>query len=442
MKYENTNRLDTPFEDLNRRNFMSLAAKSCLGVSLMPLGLQSGLYGAPAASGTGGAAVTAKSIRGTAKNVIYLYMGGGMTHIDTFDLKQGTDVQGPIKGIKTKIKGYQVGQYLPKVAEQMDKVAVVNSLTSTQGAHEQGRYMMHTSYAPRGTIKHPGMGTWLLKLSGRRNATLPGNVLVGGSSSELHSGFMEAKYGPVPIRRPQDGLPNSKKYVDEKEFQARLRMADAFDRAFRRKYKQKAVRSYTDLYADAIKLMKSEDLEVFRIDQEPKNIRDMYGNSGFGQGVLLARRLIEKDVRFVEVGFGGWDTHNNNFDSISGRVPVLDQVLGALLKDLGDRGLLKTTLVVLATEFGRTPRINERQGRDHHPRVFSGLLAGGGIQGGTVYGKSDAKGHGIEKDGVKIPDFNATIASALGLPINKTLFSPSGRPFQVAHKGKPIAALF
>jgi len=190
-------------------------------------------------------------------------------------------------------------------------------------------------------------------------------------------------------------------------------------------------------------LMDSQDLAAFDISQEPQSIRDAYGSDPFGRGCLLARRLIEHDVRFVEIVNGGWDTHADNFTQMGENCPPVDRALSALLGDLDARGLLEDTLIVLATEFGRTPRINtQRDGRDHYPKAFTCLLAGGGIQGGFKHGKTDAEGHEVIEDMVTVQDFNATIAYALGLPTDYEMYSPSGRPFRVAHKGAPVQSLF
>jgi hypothetical protein len=218
--------------------------------------------------------------------------------------------------------------------------------------------------------------------------------------------------------------------------------AQQFDEAFHQKYNQKNVRAYKDMYDDALRLMKSEDLKAFDLNAEPQAVRAAYGNNGFGQGCLLARRLVENDVRFVEVTLGGWDTHSNNFTSVERLAANLDQALATLLTDLDRRGLLEETVVALGTEFGRTPYINEDDGRDHFPQAFSGLLAGGGIRGGYVYGKTDARAERVEEGKISPPDFNATVAYALGLPLDQIVYSPSKRPFKVADNGRPIMDLF
>ena len=425
-------------DELNRRQFVSRSAKSLLGVGFLPTLMPGSLLADLEKKG----AATAAPRKPTAKKVIYLYMAGGMSHLDTLDPKPGTEEQGPVEAIKTKADGILLSQYLPMLAQEMDKVALIRSLSTTQGAHEQGNYFMHSSYQMRGTIKHPGMGAWVQRLAGKTNRTLPASVRIGGGSQGSGAGFMESKFAPLVLSNPNEGLKNSKSRVSEREFEDRLLLANQFDEAFHERYDQKDVRAYADMYEDAIRLMKSEDLKAFDLNHEKADIRDEYGRNGFGQGCLLARRLIENDVRFVEVTMGGWDTHSNNFDSVERRCASLDQGLATLIRDLERRGILDETMVVLATEFGRTPNINQNNGRDHYPKAFSGLMAGGGVRGGQVFGVTDEGGKNVLENGVSVPEFNATIAYALGLPLEERIYSGNGRPFTVADKGQPIISLF
>jgi len=392
----------------------------------------------------GASGVSAGGGKAKAKRVIYLFMTGGMSQLDTFDPKPGAEAQGPTEVIATCADGVQVSQHLALTAAHMDKVSLVRSLHSTQGAHERGQYFMRTSYAPIATTRHPGMGAWLSRLAGKENATLPGNVLIGNAGGHPAAGFLDSRHAPLPIGNPDEGLKNSSRPpgLDEKDFTRRLELANRFDHAFRERYPQKQVRAYTAFYLDAVRLMNSADLKAFDIDQEKPQTREAYGRDRFGQGVLLARRLVEHGVRFVEVNFGGWDTHQDNFERVPEQAATLDQALSALLADLASRGMLQDTLVVVATEFGRTPKINDNQGRDHHPRVFTCLMAGGGVKGGYVHGASDANSYEVAADGVTIPDFNATIAYALGVDLEKSVTSPDGRPFTLADKGSPIKQLF
>lgn len=428
--------------DFNRRDFVSGAAKAFLGLSA--LSVTSGFAaGQDTETGTAGASTREG---GTADSVIYLYMSGGMSHLDTFDTKPGAETQGPVESIKTSAEGVLISEFLPDTAKQMHNVAVINSLNSNQGAHAQGNYFMHTAYTLRGTIRHPDMGAWTSYFLGKQNRMLPANVKIGGNSNGLGAGFMESQHAALPIGDPEKGLEYSAlpKGVTAEQFQRRLARAKEMNSRFLQKYDEKQVRAYSGMYDEAVRLMKSEDLEAFDLTKESDKDRDRYGRDPFGQGVLLARRLVERGVRFVEIDNGGWDTHNDNFTNVAENCEVLDKALGALLADLAASGKLKTTLVVLATEFGRTPTIvPERQnGRNHYPQAFSGLLAGGGIIGGQKYGATDKEGREVVDDIVDITDFNATIGYALGLPLDEKVISPSKRPFTVADKGQPIKKLF
>ncbi len=422
--------------DFSRRRFITTAARSFLGVSA--------LSGLPRFARAAGAGASPLKQVATAKRVIYLYMEGGMSHLDTFDPKEDGEVMGPTKLRRTAVDGLNLSDNLPLLAKHAEKLAVINSMSSNQGAHKQGNYFMHTSYEIRSSIRHPAMGAWLLKFNGRQNPTLPGNVMIGSNSSHPGAGFFESSLSPLIIRDPEGGLQNSSmaRGMTEERFDFNRSIAEKLDAPFVERYNQKNVRAYTDMYDDAVKLMRSRDLGAFDLSGEDDAIKTRYGKNPFGQGCLLARRLLEHGVGFVEVSMGGWDTHNSNFVNVPEKAGILDAAYATLLDDLHRRGLLDDTLVVLATEFGRTPEINTNEGRDHHPQAFTCVLAGGGIKGGTVHGKTDERGAGIVESPVKVQDFNATIAYALGLPLDQVLYSPSMRPFTVADKGQPLVQLF
>ncbi|MEZ5951997.1 MAG: DUF1501 domain-containing protein [Planctomycetaceae bacterium] len=416
----------------SRRQFMEYAAKSCLGVSLVPL------LGQMAE-----AAPTGKA--GKAKNVIYLFMSGGMTHLDTFDLKPNAsrEVQGDTTAISTSVPGMQLSNWLPGLATQADKLAVVRSMYTETGDHEGGRYLMRTSYKQIGTIQHPHMGSMATHLLGRRNKMLPDNVVIAGEARHPGNGYLDPATSPLPVGDPLRGLENTKgpEYLTEASFGRRMDLINKFDRSFQSQYKQTKVQAYNEFYQQASTLLASDELRAFDLNEEEKSVREEYGMDRFGQGCLLARRLVEKNVRFVEVTFGGWDMHTNIYDSLPDRIAIMDQAMTALLKDLDQRGLLKETMVVLTTEFGRTPRINQNAGRDHHPAAFSSVLAGAGIKMGQFVGSSDAEGKYTADDPVGVEDFNATIATAMGMDLTQEIISPSGRPFRVAADGAPINKL-
>jgi hypothetical protein len=305
----------------------------------------------------------------TAKHVIFLFMAGGMSHLDTLDPKPGKDTQGPTEAIPTRADGILLGHYLPKLADQMDKACIISSMSSKQGAHEQAQYLMRTSYELRGTIQHPSVGAWCTRLAGRHNPTIPGHVVIGGGADMPGAGFFPPQFQPLPIGSAEDGLQNAHlpAGVGESRFRRRLEMLGKLDQAFGQKHQQRSVAAYSESYDEAVRLMRSSDLAAFDIELEPENMRSAYGKTQFGSGCLLARRLVEHGVRYVEVVSGGWDTHADNFDRLDQLTPPIDQGIGALLADLDARGLLRQTMVVLASEFGRTPDIDEDQGRNPYP---------------------------------------------------------------------------
>ena len=419
-------------QGLDRRRFLEYAAKSALGVSLLPA-LNNAVSAAPAKSG------------GKAKRLIYLYMAGGMSHLDTFDLKPGHPNQGETKPINTSVPGLQISQHLPILASQFDKIAAVRSLYTQTGDHSAGEYLMRTSYEEIATERHPSLGPWIQHLKGRNSKTLPDTVLIGAPARHPGAGFFDPTFSPLPIGDPNRGLENTKapSYLTEESFEKRVELINAFDKKFRDKFKLRKVQTYTDFYSEATSLLSSGELKAFDLNEEKPEDRDRYGRDTFGQGCLLARRLIENNVRCVEVTCGGWDMHSSIFTggNLPVRCGIMDKAVGNLIKDLTELGLINETLIVLTTEFGRSPVINYNAGRDHHPAVFSGMLAGGGIKGGQLYGKSDAAGHGVDKNGVSPENFNATIATALGLPLETIVHSPTGRPFKVAHDGAAIKDL-
>jgi hypothetical protein len=413
---------------LARRAFLGQAARAAFGITLLD-----GLAGRPAAA--------APAAGGT--NVIYLMMRGAMSHIDTFDPKPGREEQGETKPIATKLPGVMFGEHLPLLAGLADRLAVIRSLTTETGAHEQGTYLMRTSYAQLNSIRHPAFGSWALHVLGKRSRDLPGYVLVGNGNEHPGCGFLDPAVTPVPLADPERGLENIARpaYLSQANFERRLSLAERIDGDFKRHYAGRQIEAYDQMYADAVRLMGSGDLAAFDISREDVATRERYGRSRLGQGCLLARRLVESGVRCVEVEMGGWDMHRDLWEELPEKVGELDTAMAALIDDLAARGLLGSTLVVLATEFGRTPKVNENAGRDHHPAVFSCVLAGAGVKPGVVHGASDAAGRLPDRDAVSVADFNATIAAACGMPWEKEFLAPNGRPFKIGNDGTPVAAV-
>ncbi len=436
----NPSALRSSGSELSRRTLMTRMAQSCLGVGLLPS--MEHLFSSRAFAAGEGAARAMQAP--TARNVIFLYMNGGQSHLDTWDPKPGnTEVMGATKAIPTSADGVQIGEYLPRTAKQMHHACVINSMATNTAAHEQANYFMHTSYGLRSTIKHPGLGAWLSFYQGPGNPALPPYVFIGNDSRHPGAGYMPKKHGPLMVNNPESGLQNARpaKGVTEDRFAMRRDLAQVLDSDFQKTWDVPGVKAYADMYDDAVRMMKSEDLVAFDLSKEPEELRKKYGKESFGQGCLLARRLVEHGVRFVEVSLGSWDTHTANFITTPRLCETLDTALSALVQDLESRGLLQETMIVIASEFGRTPKINQNQGRDHYP-VFSCVLFGGGIKGGLKYGATDKDGAQVAADKVGPPDLNATIGYALGLPLSQVIYSPSKRPFTVADKGQPLVQLF
>jgi len=421
-----------------RRHFLEGLAKTAFGVSIV-----SGADVLTGRAASGAWAVSGSA--GKAEHVICLFMNGAMSHIDTWDPKPGRETGGETEAIQTSVPGIQIGNHLPSLAKQMQRLAVIRSMSTETGAHQQGVYLMRTSYKEIGSIRHPFMGAWLAHVEGKLNRDLPGSVIVGAANRHPGQGYLSAEVAPAPVGDPKTGLQNTRspKYLNDRNFETRQRLISKFEGGFRAKYKTTEVEAYRDYYREAVRLLKSPDLEAFDINKEEKETRTAYGENRIGHGCLLARRLIEKRVRFVEVEFGGWDNHRDIYSStnLPQKTAQLDQAFSYLLDDLQNRGLLQKTLVVLTSEFGRTPKINQNAGRDHHPAAFSSVLAGAGIRGGQVVGSTDEDGKTVEEGHCYPADFNATIAAACGLPIEKEFHSPSGRPFKIAHDGVPLQSL-
>ncbi len=415
---------------LSRRAFVERWAQAALGVTILDQGGRLlAATEAAAASGPG---------FGKAKNLIFLQMIGGMTHIDTFDPKEG-ETKGPTNPIKTKA-GFQLGGTMVKMAEQANNFSLIRSMSSKTGVHAAGQYVIRTGYEQRGTIKHPALGAWAQHFKGPSHKTLPSSVCVNRQPNN-GNGFFPASFSPLPILDPDAGLQNARSEVPHDVFNKRLALLDKLDGGFRQRFQTASVKNYTEFYENTVSIMSSDDLKAFSIADEPEALREKYGKNKFGQGCLLARRLIEKGVRCIEVASGGWDMHLNIGDALKDRGAEMDQGVAALLADLKDRGMLDSTIVVLCSEFGRGPKINGNGGRDHHPKVFTTMLAGGGIKGGFVYGASDKGGFEVADKGVTIQDFLSTVGWAMGMGKEVTM-SPSNRPFTVGDKGKAVMEMF
>jgi hypothetical protein len=407
------------------------------------------------------AAETAKDPR-RKRSCILLWMAGGPSQMDTFDLKPGHDNGGPYKEIQTSAPGLKISEHLPKIAEHGDRLAVIRSMSTKEADHGRATFLMRTGYLPQGPIQYPSLGSLVSKEIGDPMSALPNFVSIapfrGFNPASFGAGFLGPQYAPLIVGedgifrgaqpQPRDQIDRALKVqdldlpasVEKAHADARLNLLQEMDSDFAASRPGIAPESHRSAYDRAVRLMRSEAAKAFKLDDEADAVREAYGRNLFGQGCLLARRLVERGVPFVEVTLGGWDTHQNNFDQVKRLSETLDPAWGTLMGDLKQRGLLDTTLIVWMGEFGRTPKIaKERTGRDHWANSWSTVLAGGGIKGGQAYGKTNAGGDAVEEGKAGVGDLMATIVSALGIDPLKQNQSPEGRPIRIADKnGNPI----
>ncbi len=378
----------------------------------------------------------------TADSIILLWMAGGQSHLETWDPKPGS---GPFDPINTSVKGIQISELLPRIARQFEDISLIRSLTSKEASHVRARYLMHTGYPPLGSLQHPSLGSLMWKMAGGLNPDLPAYVTIG--SETWPSGFLGAAYAPFHIENPDRPAQNLDYHdsVSDKQFTDRLRLLKSFDQKFSSEHRGKEViEAYGDHYRAAHQLMKSQSVEAFDLSQEPEEVRERYGATYLGQGCLLARRLVQEKVRFIEVSYGGWDFHADNFSGHKKLCRTLDEAVSALLWDLKRLDLLDRTLVLLCSEFGRSPVINQDEGRDHWAKVWSAMIAGGGIVGGKVIGASTAGGHEVAEDPVPVGSLHATLCHALGVDPTATNLSPDSRPIRIVkeYNHTPVYSLF
>lgn len=382
----------------------------------------------------------AKNAKKNAKHVILLWMNGGPSHIDTWDPKTGK-VAGPHKAIKTNVPGVMISEHLPRLAAKANKLAIVRGMTSKEGNHQRAQYFLRTGYAPTPTVMHPSLGGWVSKRMGEPATGLPSFVSLGGPS--IGGGFFGVQHGPFVVQQP-GAMPQNIAYapdVDKARFEARKALLAEMDGSFAQKTGDAKVEGRRALVAKADRLMHANALDAFDVSKEPESVRKAFGETPFGKGCLTAARLVGSGVRFVEVTLDGWDTHKDNFDRTKRLMGIMDPAMSSLVDDLERRGLADETLVVWMGDFGRTPRINGNDGRDHHPAAWSAVLAGAGIRGGVVHGETDADGNKVVKDAVPVPNLLATIATVLGLDPEDTAMSPAGRPISLTDHGTPVKQL-
>lgn len=402
------------------------------------------------------------------RHCILLWMSGGPSQTDTFDLKPNHENGGEFKEIQTNAPGLRISEHLPKLAEFGNRLAVLRGLSTKEGDHGRGTYLMRTGHKPLGPFQYPAIGSSLANQLEQHHGplSLPGNISIGpfraANQDAFGSGFLGPRFGPlivgsadVPgaIATGTDGYPQLRVKdlapsagITAGRMDKRLKLWKGLQSEFLTTHQVGAPRLHNTVYENAVRLMNSQDAKSFNLEEEPAKVREAYGNSVFGQGCLLARRLIERGVPFVEVSLGtnsggvGWDTHSDNFNQVKQLSATLDAGWGTLMKELSERGLLDTTTILWMGEFGRTPRINPNAGRDHFPAAWSCVLTGGGISGGQAVGKTSEDGMEVVDGKAGAEDVLATLCEALGIPANTMQMSNLGRPISITD-GTPIRSV-
>lgn len=376
-----------------------------------------------------------------AEHLVVLWMNGGASHIDTWDPKPGAATGGPFKAIATTAKDVKISEHLPRVARHGRDLAFVRGMTTKEGNHPRGKYLLHTGYSPNPTVVHPALGSYFVEEGEKRESDLPPFVSLAGPS--VAAGFLGVQYGPFIVQKPGKAPDNTlvPPSVNEAREERRLGLLDAIETDFAKETGDAKVEGRHEVYAQAKRMMKSPHLKAFDVSDEPDAVKKAYGDTDFGRGCLVARRLLESGTKSIEVTLDGWDTHQDAFNRETKLMEALDAGFSALLDDLAKRHLLEKTLVVCMSEFGRTPKINANEGRDHYPQAWSVVLGGCGVRTGIAHGETDAEGAKVTKDPTTVPDLMATMATVLGLDPDKSFATPSGRPISITENGKPIAAL-
>jgi hypothetical protein len=415
---------------VSRRAF--LKAVSVSGAGLGILGWQDGVT------------LHAQELRRQGRACILLFMRGAPSQFETFDPKPGTATGGPTEAIDTAVPGIRIARGWENVAREMRDIALIRSMTNREGEHQRATYQLHTGYVPAGGVRHPSLGAIAAHELGQRDFDLPHFVSIGGRLGTIGSGFLGARVAPFVVTNPSlmpanVTLPGG---VAAGRYSRRLDLMRDLEQDFAESGGRHRVAEHRALYDNASRMVLSPRLRAFDLSQERDQVRDRYGRTPFGQGCLLARRLVEQGVTFVEVDMPNWDTHQDNFNRTSTQAQTADPAFAALVGDLRERGLMERTLVIWMGEFGRTPRINANNGRDHFPLAFNVALAGGGVRGGQVIGSTNASGTAVTNRPVTVPDLFCSFCQALGINPRREFMTPLGRPIRIVDGGTAVAELF
>lgn len=413
---------------MNRRHFLSHAAGSAALVS-------------PAINFTN-SLLADSLIQKRSKSVILLWMGGGPSTIDLWDLKPNSVTGGPFKPISTSADGIQICEHLPLLSKQMHNLSIIRSMSTREADHMRGRYYMHTGYVPNPNMEHPSYGSVvsheLSQLTS--NLEIPPFVSVGGNS--VGPGFLGMTYAPFVVDS-NGNIRDLNRIIDQQRMFERLSMLQTIEDNFINQNRGLVASEHKNIVNKTVKLMTSKQMEAFKINKEPEKVREKYGNTGFGRGCLMARRLVEIGVPFIEVDLGGWDNHAGIFNTLQNqKLPELDKSMSALISDLEERGLLDSTAIIWMGEFGRTPNINSNSGRDHWARSWSVVVGGAGFKRGVIVGETNEDGKDVITDPYSSQDLMASVLHSIDISLETTFMAKNGRPMKIANSGKVIKELF
>lgn len=414
-------------EGMSRRHFMQHMA----GASALAL---------PAMSFTNAMAANSDTLKRNHKSAILLWMSGGPPTIDIWDLKPGAATGGPFKPIATTGEG-QICEHMPLLAKQMHNLSIVRSMSTREADHMRGRYYMHTGYVPNPNVEHPSYGAVVAHEMASKvpGLEIPPFVSVGGGS--VGPGFLGMTYAPFVVGSNGD-VRNLKMNVENDRLMERMKALAALEKDFIGENRGGSAADHAKILDKTLALMTSKQMEAFKVTKEPMEVQEAYGTTAFGRGCLMARRLVEQGVPFVEVDLGGWDMHAGVHTALEAKLPEMDKAMGALMADLEARGLIKDTVVMWMGEFGRTPRINGNSGRDHWARSWSCLIGGGDVAGGKIVGETNEDGTRVESEPYSAQDLMASACKGLGISLETTFTSKNGRPMKIANSGKVIKELF
>jgi hypothetical protein len=377
----------------------------------------------------------------TAEHVILFWNGGGMSHLDTWDPKPGRPTQGEFLPIQTSVPGIGISEIFPSIAKQMHHIALVRSIAGTNGDHGRATYQLQTSYNQTPNLSHPGLGSVVVHERDKQG-DLPAYISISGQAPR--AGYLGQRCEAYFIGRPGEKDPYLAfpAGIAAERGEKRLDILARVNRRFAGKTPNLKLEATETSVQEAVALMRSPALDAFDLDKAEPGTVERYGENAFGRGALLARRLVETGVRFVQINRGGFDVHANAFPAMRAHGDEMDPAVAALIEDLAQSGMLSKTLVIMLSEFGRTPRVNDDEGRDHHAACFSCMMAGGGLVGGTVIGSSDEDGYLPKDRPVQVPDLHATVCQALGINPNKEVMTPLQRPMKLVDGGTPVTELF